>query len=196
MTTLHTAAATLPEGTRLKLVSKLKNEDQTVIPELYQLYSRVVYNIALKIVKSEDLAASVLQDTFCKVWKYGSSYDPGKGGLFTWVINIARNTAIDVTRKRDYKQQTANRMVGIDSVAQQAVRENNTLDSIGMADVLKKMKEKHLTLIHKYYFHGCTHAEIVEDLGLPLGTVKTRLRGAILELRNHLSHDLRVYHAS
>ncbi len=196
MHTPYTTAASLTEIERLELISKMKKEDPTVIPKLYQLYSRVVYRIALKIVKSEDLAASVLQDTFCKIWKYSSRYDPQKGGIFTWVINIARNTAIDTTRKRSYKQQKSGHTLGLEYVIHQPGQDNTTMDSIGMADVLKKMKEKHLTLLEKYYYQGCTHSEIVEDLGLPLGTVKTRLRGAILELRSHLSHDLRVHQAS
>lgn len=157
------------------------------------MYSGVVYSLAMRIVKSPDVASTVLQDTFCKVWKYRTNYDPGKSGLFTWITSIARNTAIDATRNQHYK--SAANMLSLESAAHKFSNESNTSDGIGLPDLLKKMNEKHLTLLHKYYFQGYTHSEIVAELGIPLGTIKTRLRNAIQELRRNLPHDLRVHHA-
>ena len=190
----HIPASTsrqLTETQRFFLAEKLKNQDHTAIAELYDLYSAAVYGIAFKIVKSPDLAATVLQDTFCKVWKYSTSYDPGKSGLFTWISSIARNTAIDVTRNQHFK--SATNIISLENAVYNTVSDNNATDSIGVPDLLKKMNEKHLTLLHKYYFQGYTHSEIVEELGLPLGTIKSRLRNAIQELRVTLLQDLNIY---
>lgn len=183
----------LSESQRFLLTEKLKNQDQSVITELYDLYSGVVYSIAIRIVKSSDVAATVLQDTFCKVWKYRANYDPGKSGLFTWITSIARNTAIDATRNQHYK--SAANMLSLENAAHKYVNESHTHDGIGVPELLNKMNEKHLTLLHKYYFQGYTHSEIVEELGIPLGTIKTRLRNAIQELRRNLPHDLRIHQA-
>lgn len=179
---------------RLELVNSLKNQDQIAIAELYDLYGPVVYSIAFRIVKSTDLAATVVQDTFCKVWKYGVNYDPEKSGIFTWITSIARNTAIDATRNQHFK--SASKLISLDNVSQYATNESNTHDGIGVSDLLKKMTDKHLTLLKKYYFQGYTHSEMVTELGIPLGTIKTRLRSAVQELRRTLPRDLNVYHTS
>ncbi|HPI05730.1 MAG TPA: sigma-70 family RNA polymerase sigma factor [Saprospiraceae bacterium] len=184
-------STTLSESQKFSLTEKLKNEDQTVIADLYDLYGGVVYSIAIRIVKSSDVASTVLQDTFCKVWKYRANYDSSKSGLFTWITSIARNTAIDATRNQHFK--SAANMLSLESAAHKTVNESNTYDGIGVPDLLKRMNEKHLTLLQKYYFQGYTHSEIVEELGIPLGTIKTRLRNAIQELRRILPHDLHIH---
>lgn len=184
-------STTLSDAQKFCLTEKLRNQDQTVISDLYDLYGGVVYSIAIRIVKSSDVASTVLQDTFCKVWKYRANYNPGKSGLFTWITSIARNTAIDATRNQHFK--SAANMLGLESAAHKTISVSHTYDGIGVPELLKKMNEKHLTLLQKYYFQGYTHSEIVEELGIPLGTIKTRLRNAIQELRRILPHDLHIH---
>lgn len=187
-------SAPLTASQKSFLLQRLHNEDQSVISDLYDLYSGVVYSIAVRIVKSSDVASMVLQDTFCKVWKYRLNYDPTKSGLFTWIISIARNTAIDATRNQLYK--TNANLLDLDKANRKAAQEDSSYDCIGVPELLKKMNEKHVTLLHKYYLQGYTHSEIVQELGIPLGTIKTRLRSAIRELRRILPHDLRIHHTS
>ncbi len=187
-------SAPLTDSQKSFLLHRLHNEDQGVISDLYDLYSGVVYSIAVRIVKSSDVASTVLQDTFCKVWKYRLNYDPAKSGLFTWIVSIARNTAIDATRNQLYK--TNSNVLHLDTASRKAAQEDSSYDCIGVPELLKKMNEKHVTLLHKYYLQGYTHSEIVQELGIPLGTIKTRLRSAIRELRRILPHDLRIHHTS
>ncbi len=133
-------------------------------------------------MRSHELAEQVLQDTFVKVWKNSSGYDRSKGKLFTWLINIARNTAIDATRTSHYKH--FSKTEDIDTLI--TVQSDNEIqpDHLGLRQIVESLDDKYRILIEKIYFEGYTQKEIEEELGIPLGTVKTRLRYAMNELRS------------
>jgi RNA polymerase sigma factor (sigma-70 family) len=163
------------------LIQQLQSQDSAAISHLYDAYSGALFGVALRIVGSRELAEQVLQDTFVKAWRNGRQYDPSKGQLFTWLLNIARNTAIDVTRTAHYRNQTAT-----DDVQALHQKADNTVfnpEHIGLRELTETLDEKYRNLIHLIYFQGYTQEEAAEQLDIPLGTVKTRLRFAIGELR-------------
>ncbi len=164
-----------------QLISRLQQQDRLVIGDLYTAYGDALFGVVLRIVQSRELAEQVLQDTFLKVWRNGASYDASKGRLFTWLLNIARNTAIDATRTAYF--QHYRKTDPLDNLAYSAGGDALNPDHIGVQEVVNRLEEKYRVLINLIYFKGYTQEEVAEEVGIPLGTVKTRLRYAMVELR-------------
>lgn len=141
----------------------------------------------LRIVRREEIAEEVLQDVFLKIWDRINAYDREKGKLFTWMLNIARNQAIDKTRSREFNKDRQTGDLGnfvhkIDA----ADHVESGVEAIGLQSLLDKLPEDQQFVIEKHYLKGYTQAEISEEFNLPLGTVKTRMRLAMQLLRNLL----------
>ncbi len=163
-------------------VTKLKKQDAAVIGELYDAYGSALYGVVLRIVQSPELAQQVLQDTFLKIWRNAAQYDSSKGRLFTWMVNIARNTAIDATRTAHFRQHR--KTDAIETLVHSPGGHSLNPEHIGVREVVNRLDEKYRQLIDLLYFQGYTQEE-AEETGIPLGTVKTRLRYAIGELRRY-----------
>jgi RNA polymerase sigma factor (sigma-70 family) len=164
-----------------ELVDLLKSGSKQAFDYLYEKYSGAIYSVILSIVADQEYANDVLQETFVKIWKQSASYDANKGRLYTWMIQIARNSALDLVRTKKFQVSKQNRELP-EAVYEQGVAGINP-DSIGLRSVVGKMKQEHRELIELSYFQGFTQEEISEKLNLPLGTVKTRLRAALIQLR-------------
>jgi RNA polymerase sigma-70 factor (ECF subfamily) len=164
-----------------QLIIRLQQQDQGAISTLYDAYGGALYGVVLRIVQTNELAEQVLQDTFLKAWRNGAQYDASKGRLFTWLLNIARNTAIDATRSAHFKnaQKTGN----LDQIVAKAGGEVLNPDHLGLREIVSKLDEKYSSLIEMIYFKGYTQEEVAEATGIPLGTIRTRIRYAINELR-------------
>ena len=148
--------------------------------EFYDNYSSALYGIILRIVKAEDEAEDVLQEALVKIWHNIPSYDAGKGRLFTWVVNICRNLAIDKIRSRQHR--VSSRTQGLDdtpSAQQQAAPDGFRPEHIGLQELTKALVPEQRQIIDLLYFGGFTQSEAAEELNLPLGTVKTRARTAL-----------------
>lgn len=167
------------------LIEKLIQRDQQAFQWLYDQYSPALYGVVLRIVRDDEQAADLLQDIFVKIWKNLDGYDASKGRLFTWMLNVARNTAIDSLRAR--KTQPASAIRTDDENVHIVDRQHNTEqpnpEHIGIKDIVEKLRPERKQLIDLVYFGGYTHEEAAEKLNLPLGTVKTRVRAALQELK-------------
>lgn len=139
------------------------------------------------MVEDRELSEDLLQDAFVKIWNNFNSYDRSKGRLFTWMINLTRNLTIDTLRSKSYKKQSK---ISADENAVSNVRDSSTgiekFDAVGLAKQLANLKPDQKTIIDLAYFNGFTQDEISKQLDIPLGTVKTKMRSAILELRKYL----------
>lgn len=166
----------------------LKIKDASGLEYLYDNYSKALYNIIFQIVQIDEYAEDVLQDTFIKVWNSFDMFDATKGRLYTWLSNIARNLSIDKLRSKDFRNQSQNQDIQ-NSVNAIDVRMNNKLDpdNIGVKELVQKLRPEYIEIIELIYFNGYTHAEVAEQLNMPLGTVKTRIRAAIIELRKYFN---------
>ncbi|MEO1652190.1 MAG: sigma-70 family RNA polymerase sigma factor [Bacteroidota bacterium] len=165
-----------------ELIVRLRNKDRKAYAILYDRYSGALYGVILKIVKYEEIAQDVLQDTFVKIWKKIDAYSATKGTLFTWILNIARNTAIDRLRSQEYKRIAKSKP--IESIASESrVNVSQKTDHIGIRKIVESLKPEYQEVIQMVYFKGYTHVEAAEALALPLGTVKTRIKIALRELR-------------
>ncbi|WP_026262490.1 RNA polymerase sigma factor [Spirosoma panaciterrae] len=167
------------------LIEKLTQRDQQAFQWLYDQYSPALYGVVLRIVRDDEQAADLLQDIFVKIWKNLDAYDAGKGRLFTWMLNIARNSAIDSLRARKTQPSAAIRTdeENVHIVDRQYNTEQPNPEFIGMREVVSQLRPERKQLIDLVYFSGFTHEEAAEKLNLPLGTVKTRIRAALQELK-------------
>ncbi|TWI97087.1 RNA polymerase sigma-70 factor (ECF subfamily) [Mucilaginibacter frigoritolerans] len=171
-----------------ELVLALRNHEKIAIEALYDMYSSSLFGVISRIVIDTATAEDVLQETFVKIWHSFSSYSTEKGRLFTWMVNIARNLAIDKIRSKDFKNQNKNQELenNVTSIDEQI----NTIykpELLGIKDLVQTLKPEQKSILDLVYFKGYTHVEAAEELGIPLGTIKTRLRMAIQELRKHFN---------
>ncbi len=167
-----------------QLVVAIKSQDTQVMHALYDMYSGALMGVISRIIPQTEIAEDLLQETFIKVWNAAESYDPEKGRLFTWMLNIARNLAIDKLRSKDFRNAGKNQDIenNVDFIdAQKEVTFN--ADTLGIKDMVTDLKPDFFVVLDLVYFKGYTHVEAAEELSLPLGTVKTRIRMAIMELR-------------
>lgn len=167
------------------LVLSLKAKDQAAFSYLYDHYSGALYNIVLQIVNDGELARDVLQEAFVNIWRKIDSYDPQKGRLFTWMLNVTRNLSIDMLRSKGFQNSRKNAELN-DVTEGYAPSVKQETDHIGLKKVVEKLKEEHRVLIDLSYFKGYTHDEISQMLEIPLGTVKTRIRSALLQMRQFM----------
>ncbi len=165
-----------------ELVLLLKSRDRRGFEILYDRYSAALYGVIVKVLQSDEQAPDVLQESFVKIWKNIDAYDPKKGKLFTWILNIARNTAIDKTRSRSFQSNYQTQSIET-SDPEGARSEQMPIEHIGLTDIVNSLKTELREVVDIIYFRGYTHAEAAESLNLPLGTVKTRIKIAIRELR-------------
>jgi RNA polymerase sigma-70 factor (ECF subfamily) len=176
------AKITYDEG---ELIHLLKKGDEQAFSYLYDNYAGALYGIVKQIVTDLDVANDVLQEVFVSIWRKIDSYDPVKGRLFTWMLNIARNAAIDKTRSKNYQQALRQQPIDDNELSHPVVRPG--YDDYGLKKVILKLKDEQRLLIDLSYYQGFTHDQIAKALNIPLGTVKTRLRTAVTQLRTMLS---------
>lgn len=170
-----------------QLIEKFQQKDAKAFESLYEMYHDSIFGVIHTIVKNEDIATEVLQDVFIKAWNKSDSYNTGKGRFFTWLLNIARNAAIDKTRSKSFKNAQQN--LDVDFFVH-SIETNDSLDqqtnAIGIRKFVSKLADKCKQVIDYLYFKGYTQKETAEALEMPLGTVKTRNRNCISELRKML----------
>ena len=162
------------------IVSLLAEKDDRAIALLYENYGDTLFGVAHKVVKDEDLAQDELQESFIKIWKKADSYDPSKAKLFTWLFRITRNTAIDKLRSVNNK---ASKEVQIDvSDVYKVGVKGISPDHMDVQDNLDKLEEKYRIVLEALFFDGMTQQEASEELDIPLGTIKSRLKIGLREL--------------
>ncbi len=149
---------------------------------MYDHYSGSLYSVIVSIVPDRELANDLLQEVFVKIWRQIESYDNAKGRLFTWMLNVARNASIDAVRSKNFQQSQQNREL-TENVYDEAGSMQTNTDKIGLRKIVHKLKDDYRVLVELSYFEGYTQDEISKMLKIPLGTVKTRLRSALIQLK-------------
>ena len=166
------------------MVSALRNKDDQAFGYLYDHYSGALYSVVKQIVFDAEVSNDVLQEAFVNIWRKIDLYDESKGRLFTWMLNIARNAAIDKTRSKSFQQ--SSRVQQIMETDGNYATVKPGVDDFGLKKLLQQLKDEQRLLIDLSYFQGYTHEQISKALDIPLGTVKTRIRSALTQLRNLL----------
>ncbi len=168
--------------TEQELISYLKERNDFAFSYLYENYSGALFSVITNIVPDKEIAGDVLQEVYINIYRKIDTYDSGKSRLYTWMLNIARNEAIDTIRSKGYRNSQQNREV-TEAVYEQAGSTQQNIDKIGLRKLLEKIKPEYRDLVDLSYFKGLTQEEISQFQGIPLGTVKTRLRAALSQLR-------------
>ncbi|RYF91799.1 MAG: sigma-70 family RNA polymerase sigma factor [Chitinophagaceae bacterium] len=170
-----------------QLISKLQQQDQSAFSYLYDNYAAALNGVIHRMIDDTQLAEDILQEAFLKIWNNFKQYDQSKGRLFTWMVNITRNLTIDTLRSKGYKKQ---QKILHDEKSVGGIKDSNLnadrFDTMGLRKQVSGLKPEHKIIIDLAYFGGYTQEEIAKELSIPLGTVKTRMRAAIIELRKLL----------
>lgn len=170
------------------LVRGLLVRDERIFALLYDHYSHALLGIILKIVKDEAEAENLLQDSFVKIWKNCHQYDSTKGRLFTWLLNIARNTALNFLRSAHLFEHVEIQQVDTPVYTDKITVEITHVNYIGISETVQLLDPKLKQVIDLIYYLGYTQQEVSQKLNLPLGTVKTRTRTALKQMRVYLGH--------
>ena len=161
----------------------LQQGDKKAMALIYDHFGAAVYGVVLRICQNDEaVARDALQEGLVNVWKNAKSYDSGKGTLFTWIMNICRNKALDKYRQQKRKQEIQTNSANV-NIHEARVKTATNVDTIGLREEVDKLPKEQRELIELAYFQGYAQSEISEHLDLPLGTVKTRVRNALLNLR-------------
>lgn len=167
-----------------RIIQLLKAQDRKAISLVFEQYGALLLNVIKRVIKDPMMAEEVLQKVLIKIWKHAAAYEKGKGSLFTWLVSISRNAAIDQTRTKDYRlSQESERSLELISISDKA-EESDQIEKMYIKQLLGQLPDAQKKLIDLSFFDGYSHKEIAQRLDMPLGTVKTRIRQAIIHLRS------------
>ncbi len=182
-------------SSEIELLQQVGKKNEQAFGQLYDAYSKVLFNTILLVVHERDEAEELLQDVFVQIWEKAQAYDKRLGPPVAWLIRIARNKAIDFLRSKRYKSQAMETSINeAEQITEQSSRNNpdsaimqkesSTIanSALGMLPIEQRV------LVEKAYIEGYTHTELSKMFSLPLGTVKTRIRLGFIALQQTLLH--------
>ncbi|MDX2161461.1 MAG: sigma-70 family RNA polymerase sigma factor [bacterium] len=168
------------------LMRRIAAHDQKAMAEFYDRFAALVYGMAVRVLENNALAEEAMQDTFLKVWEQAAQWNPERGKLVTWLLTLARYTAIDRLRKE--RSRATDSAADLDQLLHLlsdagAVDADRVTDAQQMRTLLDRLPAEQRQALELAFFKGYTHQEIAERLGQPLGTVKSRIRQALHTLK-------------
>ena len=173
------------------LLQLMKKRDEKSLEMLYERYSKLIYSLALRIVGAVSDAEEITQEVFLKLWENAGSYDSTKGSPFSWVMTVARRHAIDRIRSKSFRdKRNETTLDAVDNLTGRMDVTSTVImieESQAIRKALNRLSSQDRVILELAYFEGLTHSEIASRLEQPLGTVKTRLRHGIMELKKIIS---------
>lgn len=169
--------------TEAQLISQLKEGNDLAFEVLYDKYASLLLGFIFRIVQNRKDAENLLQDCFVKIWHNIQHYDGSKGRFTTWLLYIARNLAIDYTRSKYFSQKQKNQNLEKAVLVGEAFSREFSIDTMGLKEHIQQLAPVYREIIEYLYFEGYTQQEVADTFQIPLGTVKTRTRFALKELR-------------
>jgi RNA polymerase sigma-70 factor (ECF subfamily) len=164
------------------LVQRLLARDEQALRLLHDRYAKNLLTVIVRLVRDEALAEDVLQEGLLKVWLSIASYDALRGRLFTWMVRVCCNQAIDAMRSPRHRFHSRNQSLEAETGFREPASPSFNPEHIGLRELTLRLKPRQREVIELLYFGGCTQAEAAEELGVPLATVKTRVRAALQSL--------------
>src|SRR3954454_21908349 len=179
-----TSAKGQSQVTDSMLISRIRAGDEDALALLHDRYAQVVYSVALRVLAETTQAEDILQELFLQLWRNPQAFDSNRGSLGAWLAVIARHRAIHYLRRRRPETDIEDVVVAVDSNLEQAVERNIAIGKVRAA--VEHLPVEQRKPLEMAFFQGLTHSEIAEKTGEPLGTIKTRIRAALLALRKVL----------
>jgi len=176
------------------LMRAFAQRDQAAADELYRRFAPRVFGLGKVMLGDPSRAEDLVQDTFVKVWRASTSYEPARGSLDTWVLLIARSLAIDTIRRRVLEARVTAQQDRFEEATSGSEPERvaETLDLAARArHAMQRLSPEQRAALELAYFGGKTSTEVAELEGIPVGTAKTRIRTALIRLREALEVDSR-----
>ncbi|NGP89341.1 sigma-70 family RNA polymerase sigma factor [Aliifodinibius halophilus] len=174
-------------------MKRIQSRDDEALEELYDLYKRLLFSMVISIVKKKEEAEDLLQEIFVKIWNKAESFDPDRGNVYSWIVTLARNQAIDRIRSKGYKTQKKQSVSIHEPLFSLEGDKHDPMETTIFSDraelvkkALEKIPEKQSEVIKIAYYRGLTQSEISDQLDIPLGTVKTRTRQGMIKLKRIL----------
>lgn len=171
------------------LMGRIRDRDATALARLYELRGQLVYSLALSIVRNIADAEEVTQEVFYKVWQKADTFDSSRGSGLAWLVTMTRRQSIDRTRSRTYKAR--HREIDVDEALRDRAYDvgrdgDAAVEAREVIEALNRLDGPHRQVIQLSYYEGLSHAKIADHLGAPLGTIKGRIREAMIQLRRIL----------
>jgi RNA polymerase sigma-70 factor (ECF subfamily) len=170
---------------------RMAQGDHSALAELYDRNARLVFSLALRILQNRADAEDVVQEVFAQVWTQAGRYDTTRGAVAAWMLTMARSRAIDRLRSRNSRPETPSETRIVEELPDTAPRQDLDLLSAEQVGILQRALNElpiaQRMALELAYYEGLTHAEIADRLSEPLGTVKTRIRQAVIRLRESLA---------
>ena len=176
-----------------QIVDAVSRGSGDAVAELYDRYGATVYGLALRVLGQPDLAEEVVQDVFAQVWRDAGRYDPVRSTVAGWIVMLTRTRAIDRLRARRARPDVAAAVDPAEAAPLASADESPEASTLVAEDTrlvrgaLASLPDQFRSLVELAYYEGLTHSEIAARTGIPLGTVKTRLRSAMGTLRSALA---------
>ena len=180
--------ATAADHTTLE---RMARGDHEALAELYDRHSRLVYSLALRIIRDQGEAEDIVQEVFSQAWRQAGRYEARRGNVIAWLLNLTRSRAIDRLRGRQSRPEAASESLLAIDIPDLTLPVDEQLSLEGRASrvraAMKELSVLQRVAIELAFYEGLTHVEIAERLELPLGTVKTRIRQGLLKLKDRLA---------
>jgi RNA polymerase sigma-70 factor (ECF subfamily) len=171
-------------GNDQTLIDRVGMGEQQAMTEIFDRYARLVYSVALRVLKESGQAEDVTQEVFFQLWRNPNSFSSSRGSLAAWLLVIARNRAIDHLRQRRYGE-TVDEVI-IASATNLHNEAERRIIMQRVRGIIGDLPQEQQQSLQMAYFEGLSHSEIAEKTGQPLGTIKTRIRSALTSLRKRL----------
>ncbi|MBI3765372.1 MAG: sigma-70 family RNA polymerase sigma factor [Ignavibacteriales bacterium] len=180
----------------IAMIQKIKQNQESALSELYDRYGQLLYSFVMRMLRSVEDAEDIVQDVFLQVWNKADSYEQTKGTVYTWLVTMTRNRAIDRLRSKGYKKHS--REIDINSLIMVAdeVPSNPHTKTVAnesqqmVAGALKQLSVDQQQVLALAYYEGYSQSEIAAKLNVPLGTVKSRMRKGLMTMRSWLQEKM------
>ncbi|MBY8909015.1 sigma-70 family RNA polymerase sigma factor [Salinicoccus roseus] len=177
--------------TEAELYERIQSGDRNALESLYMNYEKLLFSYAYKMTSDREMSEEIVQDVFVKVWQKKGAYDARKGRLSTWLITLTRHSSIDILRRQKIQSYEYDERDDVDS--SQNERRSPVEDAVEAGEdkemithAISDLDYEQQRIINLFYFKSSSHSQIAEKLGLPLGTVKSRIRLALRHLKKNI----------
>jgi RNA polymerase sigma-70 factor (ECF subfamily) len=165
----------------MELLTRVQARDQIAMAEIFDRYSGLAYSVAMRVLKDPSQAEDVMQDVFFRLWQNPKSFESERGSLGGWLAVVVRNRAIDIVRRRKPSDPVEDVVLPAKTNLAAEVERNTMMERV--RGVMTELPSEQRKTLEMAYFEGMSHSEIAATTGEPLGTVKTRIRTALITVR-------------